>query len=131
MPWDFSDAGWYAFARGSSIRLTKGPKNYSADVAVYSFDSADGKPHKEHFVGGDKQLVAIKALAFLQSKTGKKPVQIDIQHSGTFPVKVRTEDDEIKEAVEYGLTMNKLGRIERLSYQNNDFLKLGGEGLEP
>ena len=99
MPWDFSPEGWYAFARGSSVHIRKGSKNYLADVSVYSEDSLDKAHHSGKFKDRDLESVALKALAYLSSKTGKVPVQIDLEHSGVYPVSIRTEDDEIAEVV--------------------------------
>ena len=107
MPWEANPTGWYAFARGSHIHLRKGPKNWLADVSVYKEDSLDKRQHSTSFKARDKETVALRALAYLQSTTGRRPVQIDLRHGDPYPVSVRTEDDEIKEVVDYGLEVIK------------------------
>jgi len=99
MPWEFEPEGWYAFARGSSIHIRKGPKNYLAYVSIYNQDSLDRTSHYGKFKGRDLETVALRALSYLVSKTGRTPVQIDLAHSEEYPVRVRTEDDEVREIV--------------------------------
>lgn len=101
MPWESEPKGWYAFSRGSSIHIRKGPKNYLADVSVCSRDASDKKYHKASFKSRDLETTALKSLVFLQRKIGKVPVQIDLEHSGEYPVRVRTEEDEVREVVDY------------------------------
>jgi hypothetical protein len=99
MPWESNPSNWYAFSRGSSIHITKGPKYYHADVGVYQGDSLDGKHHHVVVKGEDLQDVAIKALAFLHSRTGKQPVQIDLVHSEPYPIEVKDENDVVQDLV--------------------------------
>lgn len=101
MPWESSPKGWYAFTKGSYIHLRKGPKNWLADVSIYREDSLDKLHHGGKFKGRDLETVALKALSYLKARTGKTPVQIDLEHSQEYPVRVRTEEDEIKDIVDY------------------------------
>ena len=106
MPWENNPIGWYAFARGSYIRLSRGPKYWSAEVSVYSEDSLDKIHHRAKFRGRDSEVVSLKALSYLQSITGRRPVQIDLADSEAYPVEVRTEDDEVADLV--SLTMEDI-----------------------
>lgn len=106
MPWETNPKGWYAFARGSYITLKKGPKYWNAEVSVYREDALDGMHHRFKLRGKDRESVALKALGRLRSTTGKRPVQIDLAHGDSYPVEVRTEDDEIEDVVSH--TMERI-----------------------
>ncbi|KKL97063.1 hypothetical protein LCGC14_1838250 [marine sediment metagenome] len=119
----------WLFNRGQEITLWRGPKIWRVSVQLFN---SEGFPFK-YLEDRDKERVLLRALSLIKrdaAKDGQDVVYLDQAHEHdtaleVFPVKVRTESEELEEFVQSPSvqaiigemrTNIRLGQIERDSY---------------
>ena len=91
--------GSYTFDRGtgySIIDVWVGPKMFRA---VVHNNEADGSYLRREIRDRDLQRLLLRAIAIVKGSPGTEPVLVESEGE-PFPLRVRTEEDEIKEYAE-------------------------------